>query len=136
MLPPETIKALRACKIPVATEGTHISTFGFGDMLGTHAIITITADSEDLTVDEIGILRLQLEWEARHYNPNVLQKPLAMVQGHNTELFRKSDNGWQYRRASWTVGPQWMPVEPIPDLMVLLDTEVHKHLPKDWQAFK
>ena len=115
--------------IPVAdNRAFYIVAIEDGTALG--ALLT----SEMPTEDELKLLRhfqvFQLTAPRSIYNEGWNQKQLAMEypgnSGHNTQVFVKCDDGWRYRKFTWTSGPSYWPSKYGDDarsmtLMELLD---------------
>lgn len=81
-------------------------------------VISLSVESEMPSDAELRQLRSFIEFKMLRgiYDPSfgqrVRDKPLPLVPGHNTLIFRKvyGDNtGWCYRRASWEIGPTFVP---------------------------
>lgn len=67
----------------------------------------------------------------------VLKKPLPFIDWMaNTLVFAKSETGWSYRRASWTIGPYFVP--GIDKGMPLADVieRAEDLIPERWVTWK
>jgi len=70
------------------------------------------------------------------------QKPLDIDPGINTVIFRKTDKGWHYTRASWRTGPPFIPMlnaeKQYSTLLEIMDQErmLGDRPDSKWEAFK
>lgn len=52
-------------------------------------------------------------WFNAGYQKRLLERPFDIDGGHNTLILRKwGENDWAYRRRTWEIGPQFVPVSP------------------------
>ena len=81
-------------------------------------VVSLSIESQMPADEELRQLRSFIEFKLLRgiyktsYGEEVLSRPLPLVPGHNTLIFRKvfGDNpGWCYRRQSWTEGPTFVP---------------------------
>lgn len=106
--------ALKRHHIPVAdNRAFYIVAIEDGTALG--ALLT----SEMPTEDELALLRhfqlFTLSPERTIYNAHWTAKQLAMEypgnSNHNTQVFVKCEDGWRYRKFTWTEGATYWPAK-------------------------
>jgi len=118
---------------------------------GTYWIACLDYESFLPTNLELLQIRSFIEFSTKrtyreHYQTKILEKPLASCSGHNTLIFLKglrsneSDQGWRFRRASWEIGPMYVPsitdADYRPHTLVEVMDIVEKNIPEPWQKWK
>jgi hypothetical protein len=105
-------------------------------------IAAIDVHSVGVTEEELRQLRSFIEHEVRHvYNDTwterILSAALPKCGGHNTIVFlKRADGGWAYRRASWEIGPMYVPTwDTAPVSLVAAMDRVERGSPK-WAEWK
>ena len=139
------------------TKGLLITT-GYGGGIGEwavacfikSAVVSVDMASTLPTDAEVALIRGYTEFIARGlYKPHAIEEILRKgVEGHNTLILVKGpdwrsngENGWAYRRKSWTQGPTFYPwmetKKPAPpwNLVQVMD-HIQNMVPKKWKAWK
>ena len=107
-------------------------------------IVSLDVHSVGVTELELAQLRSFAEYEVRRayygaWAQRILLAAPFRCDGHNTVVFaRRADGGWSYRRASWEIGPMYVPTwddPPIP-ILAVMDRIAGERADGDWEEWK
>jgi hypothetical protein len=142
-------KVHREFKIP-CTKGGGTGICGMASAFSNNFIICLDADSSEPTDMELKQLSSYREYKVRslYRNPDaILDMEFPADNGHNTTVFLKGpawscngEQGWCYRKMTWTMGPVFVPTIGMKDappwnLVHLLDN-IENLIPEKWQEWK